>query len=95
MDVIEKHAGEIGSLPEAERLDRLCELNVIEQAMNICQTTIVEDVWARGQDLTVHGVIYGLHDGLLRDLSVSATPLDPADPQWSQPGARVGPETEQ
>ena len=95
MDVNEKHAGEIGSLPEAERLDRLCELNVIEQAMNICQTTIVEDVWARGQDLTVHGVIYGLHDGLLRDLSVSATPLDPADPKWSQPGARGGPESEQ
>jgi len=95
MDVNEKHAEEIGSLPEAERLNRLCELNVIEQAMNICQTTIVEDVWARGQDLTVHGVIYGLHDGLLRDLSVSATSLDRGDPKWLQPGARVSPETEQ
>ena len=40
----------------------------IEQAMNVCQTTVVEDAWARGQELTVHGVIYGLHDGLLRDL---------------------------
>jgi carbonic anhydrase len=86
MDVNEKHAAEIQSLPEAARLGRLCELNVIEQAMNVCQTTIVEDVWARGQELTVHGVIYDLQDGLLRDLCVSATFLDPTDPKWLQPG---------
>ena len=86
MDVNEKHTVEVGSLPEDKRLDRLCELNVIEQAMNICQTTIVEDVWARGQELTVHGLIYGLHDGLLRDLCVSTTSLDPTDPKWLQPG---------
>ena len=85
MDVNEKHAEEIESLPAERRLDRLCELNVIEQAMNICQTTIVEDVWARGQELTVHGVIYSLEDGLLRDLSVSATSLDSSNPKWSQP----------
>src|SRR3954471_4970664 len=72
MDASEKHAAELGATPEEQRLDRLCELNVIEQAMNVCQTTVIEDVWARGQELTVHGVIYGLHDGLLRDLSVSA-----------------------
>ena len=51
--------------------------------MNVCQTTIVEDVWARGQELTVHGIVYGLHDGLLRDLGVSASSLEereqPAD----------------
>ena len=88
VDVNEKHSAEIKSLPKNERLDRLCELNVIEQAMNICQTTIVEDVWARGQELTVHGVIYGLHDGLLRDLCVSATSLDQADPTWLQPRAK-------
>ena len=86
VDVNEKHSEEVSSLPEDKRLDRLCELNVIEQAMNICQTTIVEDVWARGQELTVHGVIYGLHDGLLRDLCVSATSLDSDDPKWLQPG---------
>jgi carbonic anhydrase len=91
MDVNEKHAAEIGSLPDDERLNRLCELNVIEQAMNICQTTIVEDVWARGQELTVHGVIYGLHDGLLRDLCVSATSLDRTDPKLFQPGSSGGP----
>ncbi len=88
MDVSEKHATELESLPEDERLDRLCELNVIEQAMNVCQTTVVEDVWGRGQELTVHGVIYGLHDGILRDLCVSATSLDPTAAMWKQPGSR-------
>ena len=54
----------------------MCELNVVEQVMNVCQTTIVEDVWARGQELTVHGLVYGLRDGLLRDLGVSASSLE-------------------
>jgi len=76
MDVGEKHADEIASMPEERRLDRLCELNVVEQAMNVCRTTIVEDVWARGQELTVHGLVYGLRDGLLRDLGVSASSLE-------------------
>jgi carbonic anhydrase len=70
-DVGEKHAAEVASLPEARRLDRLCELNVIEQATNVCQTTIVEDAWKRGQELTVHGLVYDLSDGLLQDLGVS------------------------
>jgi carbonic anhydrase len=71
MDVAEKHAAELASQPVESRLDRLCELNVVEQVVNVCQTTVVEDAWARGQELTVHGVVYGLHDGLLRDLGVS------------------------
>jgi carbonic anhydrase len=72
-DVAQKHAEELGSLPEDARVDRLCELNVAEQVVNVCQTTIVEDAWARGQSLTVHGIVYGLGDGLLRDLGVSAS----------------------
>ena len=72
-DVAEKHAPELDSIAEDARLDRLCELNVVEQVLNICQTTIVEDAWARGSDLTVHGLVYGLEDGLLRDLGVSAS----------------------
>ena len=72
-DVAEKHADALASLPEERRLDRLCELNVAEQVVNVRQTTIVEDAWARGQPLTVHGVVYGLEDGLLRDLCVSAS----------------------
>src|SRR5688572_30202503 len=53
------------------RYDKLCELNVIEQVINTCETTIVQDAWSRGQELTVHGWIYGLKDGLMRDLGVS------------------------
>ena len=75
VDVAEKHEREIETLPEDRRLDRLCELNVIEQVVNVCQTTIVEDVWARGQELTVHGLVYALRDGLLRDLGVSTSSL--------------------
>ena len=72
-DVAEKHEPALASLPEEQRVDRLCELNVVEQVVNVCQTTIVEDAWNRGQALTVHGLVYGLEDGLLRDLDVSAS----------------------
>jgi carbonic anhydrase len=77
-DVAETHAAELASLPEEQRLDRLCELNVAEQVAHVCETTIVEDAWARGQELTVHGVVYGLRDGLLRDLGVSRSGGAPA-----------------
>ena len=70
-DVCEKHAEELGSLPEEQRLDRLCELNVIHQSASVAHTTIVQDAWRRGQTLTVHGWIYSIGDGLLRDLNVS------------------------
>ena len=70
-DVREKHATELASLAEDRRLERLCELNVVEQVANVCGTTIVEDAWEREQELTVHGVVYDLRDGLLRDLGVS------------------------
>jgi carbonic anhydrase len=70
-DVEEKHAAELAALPEALRLDRLCELNVIEQVKNVCETTIIEDAWASGRNLTVHGLVYDLRDGILRDLDVS------------------------
>ncbi|MCG3198607.1 MAG: carbonate dehydratase [Candidatus Omnitrophica bacterium] len=70
-DVRAKYRVEIEALPtESERHDRLCELNVIEQVANVCQTTIVRDAWARGQSLVVHGWIYSLGDGLLRDLGM-------------------------
>lgn len=61
---------------DAQRHDRLCELNVIEQARNVCQTTIVQDAWARGQPLTVHGWVYGLRDGHLRDLGMTVSSRD-------------------
>jgi carbonic anhydrase len=72
-DVREMHEGMIASLPDdTTRSARLCELNVIEQVSHVCQTTIVQDAWQRGQPLTVHGWIYGLTDGRLRDLSTTA-----------------------
>jgi carbonic anhydrase len=73
-DVCHKHERRLQCVKGtgAERSDRLCELNVIEQVANVCRTTIVRDAWSRGQPLTVHGWIYGLKDGLVRDLKCSA-----------------------
>ena len=79
-DVRDKHAAELRALPgEPARLDRLCELNVIEQVTNVAHTTVMRDVWARGQEVTIHGWIYRLEDGLLRDLAtrVSSPMPDP------------------
>jgi carbonic anhydrase len=78
-DVAERYADELAALPEPERVDRLCELNVVDQVENICETTIVGDAWARGADVTVHGVVYSLRDGLLRDLGVSVSDAVAAD----------------
>src|SRR5438270_13372431 len=73
-DVRGKHRAQLDALAtESRRHHRLCELNVIEQVVNVCQTTVVRDAWARGQDLAVHGWIYGLHDGLLRDTGMCVT----------------------
>ena len=71
-DVQNKHRAEIDALKtESERHRRLCELNVIEQVASVSQTTIVRDAWSRGQSVSVHGWIYDIADGLLRDLNVS------------------------
>jgi len=67
-DVRLQHAVEIDALAPAAQLDRLCELNVLAQARHVGETTIVQDALARGQRVQVHAWIYGLHDGLLRDL---------------------------
>jgi carbonic anhydrase len=73
-DVHQKHERYLGDvLPEKERHDRLCELNVIEQVGNVCQTTMVQDAWERGQELTIHSWVYGLSDGTLRDLEVTVS----------------------
>jgi carbonic anhydrase len=71
-DVREKHEAYLGAIvSEQTRHDRLCELNVIEQVRNVCLTSIVQDAWVRGQPLTVHGWVYGLQDGLLRNLGMA------------------------
>src|SRR5438067_8366239 len=73
-DVRRKHQAQLDELgTEAERHSCLCELNIIEQVVNVSQTTVVRDAWARGQALAVHGWIYDLWDGLLRDLGMCVT----------------------
>ena len=70
-DVMHSHDALLSKIrDEAERLNRLCELNVIEQVLNVSRTTIVQNAWGRGQELAVHGWIYGIGDGLLRDLDI-------------------------
>ena len=80
-DVRHRHREWLAEVPPAHRVDALCELNVVEQALNVCQTTVVQEAWARGQTLVVHGWFYGLGNGLLQDLNMtvpSATAVDAA-----------------
>jgi carbonic anhydrase len=73
-DVHSKHDTRVAAVADTpHRIDRLCELNVIEQVANVCQTTIVQDAWERGKELAVHGWVYGLKDGLVRDLGSTVT----------------------
>ena len=70
-DVYHSHREELCAITKPEhQLDRLCELNVMEQVSNVCRTTIVQNAWAKGQKLSVHGLIYDLANGLLQDLSI-------------------------
>jgi carbonic anhydrase len=73
-DVREKHERRLQPATDFRRRSaRLCELNVVEQVVNVCQTSILRDAWAQGQEVTVHGWIYGLHDGLLSDLNTTVS----------------------
>lgn len=88
-DVHQKYGRYLGdAMPTQAQLDRLCELNVIEQVANVCRTTIVQDAWERGQELTVHGWVYGLKDGLLSDLGVTIDCSDTADEKLKNSFAR-------
>jgi len=77
-DVALKHANVLASLNEADRVDRLCEFNVIEQVANVAQTTVVRDAWQRGQVLAIHGWVYGLKDGLAHDLKATVSRAEDA-----------------
>jgi carbonic anhydrase len=81
-DVRQKHDLALASLSGESAIDRLCELNVIEQARNVCETTIVQDAWTRGASLTVHGWIYGLKDGRLNDVGFLAHSHDDVLPSY-------------
>lgn len=90
-DVRLKHQPMLESLAsQSQQADRLCELNVIEQAVNVCQTTVVQEAWARGQAVTIHGWIYSLADGRLRDLSTCIASQDELVPVYSEALGRLG-----
>ena len=72
-DVRDRHHDALQSAVVSQRLNMLCELNVVEQVVNVCHSTVMKDAWARGRVVTVHGWIYGVHDGLLQDLLVSVS----------------------
>jgi carbonic anhydrase len=75
-DINAKHQDRLLNSPADERLDLLCELNVIEQSINVAQTTIVQDAWLRGQKLSIHGWIYAISNGLLRDLECTMSTIE-------------------
>ncbi|WP_417688632.1 carbonate dehydratase [Pseudidiomarina sp.] len=70
-DIYRDHHLELEALDEHARIDRLCELNVIEQVRNLAKTTIIQNAWERGQELAIHGWVYSLEDGLVRDMEVT------------------------
>jgi carbonic anhydrase len=89
-DVHEKHGHSLHDCPnENAAHNRLCELNVIEQVQNVCQTTIARDAWERGQELNVHGWIYGIADGLVRDLGTTISDFREASPVYQAAVAKL------
>jgi carbonic anhydrase len=79
-DVRQKHEAALARITdESRRSDRLCELNVVEQVRNVCHTSVVQEAWERGQELSVHGWIYAVQDGLIRDLDVTTTNQEDID----------------
>lgn len=89
-DVADKHRQCLHEVagPEAKH-DRLCELNVLEQVVNVSQTTIVQDAWARGQDVTVHGWVYSLHNGRVHDLGIDVESVERLPAVYSDALARI------
>ncbi|MEO8081377.1 MAG: carbonate dehydratase [Caldimonas sp.] len=83
-DVRDRHAEWLATVDASRRVDALGELNVIEQARNVCETTVVRDAWARGQSVVVHGWFYGLQNGLLADLHITVGGLESLDATYRQ-----------
>ncbi len=81
-DVRDRHRDLLEKLPETQRADALCDLNVIEQVVNVCVSTVMVDAWARGQQVSIHGWAFGVHDGLLQDLQMSVASTDSIEPLY-------------
>lgn len=89
MDVRDRHRALLDSLPEQHRHDALVELNAIEQVVNVAQTTVMLDAWSRGQKVTLHGWVFGLHDGLLQDLKINVDSTEALEETYRQALAGV------
>lgn len=72
----DRHGEMLGRVPDDQRASALCEINVLEQVVNVCVSTVMLDAWARSQQVTVHGWIFGVHDGHLKDLQLSVSKTD-------------------
>jgi len=88
-DVRDKHADWLATVDAARRVDALGELNVVEQARHVCETTVVRDAWARGQELIVHGWFYGLQNGRLEDLRMTVCGIDDVETTYREAVASV------
>jgi carbonic anhydrase len=88
-DVAHAHADLLAAVPENGRADLLCRLNVVEQVTNVCRTTVVQEAWERGARVNVHGLVYGLGDGVLRDLGVTTSGPDEVDARRADSVARL------
>jgi carbonic anhydrase len=82
MDVRDRHRGILENIAPDKRLDALVELNVIEQVVNVCVSTVMTDAWAKGQKVSLHGWAYGVHDGLLHDLHMNVEGGDSIEPAY-------------
>jgi carbonic anhydrase len=92
-DVAHSHAALLAAVADGERADLLCRLNVVEQVTNVCRTTIVQEAWDRGDEVQVHGLVYGLRDGVLRDLDVTTARPAEVDARRAASVARLSART--
>ena len=88
-DVRDRHRLLLEAIAEPVRIDALVELNVIEQVINVAQSTVLQDAWSRGQNVTLHGWVYGVHDGLLQDLNMNVSSVVGLEQLAAQAVARV------
>lgn len=89
-DVRDHHRSMIEAAPEHARANILCELNAVEQVLNVAQSTVLQDAWSRSQDVTLHGCVYGLHDGLLQNLNMRITGNDGIESIYREAIAAIG-----
>jgi carbonic anhydrase len=88
-DVRDRHRSLLDGIAEAHRHDALVELNAIEQVVNMAQSTVLLDAWGRGQNVTLHGWVYGVHDGLLQDLQINVDGVEALEAAYRQAVAAV------